>query len=91
MLVVKKDQDWVEEHAFFDELEEAWRCKTTRCFIQPSVVRRSLHDSQFTGLKAAGSGDVRLVTHLHCPSCNSDYKPPEHGTPIRIEELIDVT
>ena len=90
MLVVKQDQDWVEQHAYFDDLEEAWRCKATKQFIKSVVSRRSLHDSSFSGLKSAGGGKTPNVTHLYCPGCNPDYKPPEHGTPIRIEELVEV-
>ena len=91
MLVVKQHQDWLEQHAVCDDLEEAWRCKVTKKFIQPVEMRRSIHDSSFTGLKAAGSGEVRVVTHLYCPGCDPDYAPPKYGTPIRVEELIEVT
>lgn len=91
MYVPKADQDWVEGHARFDDVEGGWRCAVSNMFIRSTTTGRSLHDGQFSGVKSAGSGRVLNVVHLYCPACNPDFTAPEYGTPIREEDLVYVT
>ncbi len=36
-----------------------------------------------------GPGEVRTVTHVACMNCDPKVEPPEHGTPIYEDELVE--
>ncbi len=86
MKVLISDHQWCEGHARFGD--DGWKCKTTGAEIVATTVGRSLHDGPFP---LSGSGRVVDVLHLHCPACQPDWKKPNHGTPVKPEQIANVS
>lgn len=85
MTFIKREVEWLKQHARRDE-DGAWWCKETGAPIQVAEVGRSIH---FSFMPGAGSGEVRSVTHLACGKCDVGKVPPKHGTPINDNELVE--
>lgn len=85
MSFIKREIDWLHEHARRDD-DGAWWCKKTGKAIQTAVVGRSIH---LAGMPLAGSGEVRSVVHIACAGCDPNKEPPRYGTPINESELVE--
>ncbi len=83
MKMPKAMAEWLKEHA---ELRDGkFVCKKTGEEIKSTVVGRSLWIRPFTG----GSGEVARVLHVACTACNPTATPPDYGTPIYDDELVE--
>jgi len=74
--------DWLKNHATRDD-DGKWKCDKSGEVIRSFTTGRSIWIKPFLG----GMGEVRMIQHPYCPSCNPKYQPPPHGTPIYEDEL----
>jgi hypothetical protein len=84
-MFIRSEVSWLKEHARSDD-SGVWWCKKTGAPILIADVGRSIH---FSGLRMAGSGEVRTITHLACKKCEPNKVPPRLGTPILDSEIAE--
>lgn len=84
MYILAADATWLIEHGRPNP--DGWVCKKAGTDIVCTEIGRSLHDGPFP---FSGSGKVVKVGHLHCPTCQPDWKGPRYGEPIKPEQLTE--
>ena len=82
--IPKIDAEWLKEHG--KQGVGGWVCKDTGKPINQITTGRSIHTHGLCG----GFGEVRPVMHLYCTGCNPDFRPPEDGTPIQEDDLVEM-
>ncbi len=83
------NKKWLAEHALFtgEPNSIGWRCKETNVLMLAEKTGRSIWLDNGPG-PCAGSGEVRMVIEVYCPTCGS--KPEiAYGSPIQEGELIE--
>lgn len=85
LTLIKREVEWLNEHAEQRPGDKIWVCKKTKEPISNATVGRSIWIKPFTG----GSGEVRQVVHLACMKCTPNAEPPNYGTPIYEDELVE--
>jgi hypothetical protein len=81
--MIRREVEFLQRHA---EMKDGLLCcKQTGEPILSEVIGRSIWTPGFPG----GSGEVRPVLHMACLACFPGAIPPEPGTPIYENELVD--
>ncbi len=84
--IIVKEKAWLQYHASWDGSN--WRCNTTGVLIEMAKMGRSIWEIGVPGI-GTGSGEVRDIFHIYCPSCQSRPKI-RYGSPIHENELVEV-
>ena len=80
---LRKELECLHEHSTPDG-DGHWICKGSGQVMRAAAVSHSIHDAL---IPMGGSGMVRRVMHLFCPSCQEGQDAPREGSPVKENEL----